>query len=332
MSEDYRSNFVKSLETTLVSLIPTEQLVIVTDTVLKLLADYELSERCTDIVPAESPNERILKRYCACLMVDGKSEKTIYQYKRTLIRLSDSLEKPFTEMGAYDIRYYLACEKERGVSNRSLENLRSNISAFFQWMSREELIQKNPMEVIKPIKYVKEVRTAFSDVEIDSMRSACRTIRERAIMEFLLSSGVRVSELCSMNADDVDLTSMMVRVRHGKGGKERVTYINPVTASYLTRYIRVRKDKGNCLFYNKTHERINPGGIRFILKGISERSGVTNVHPHRFRRTFATGLASRGMEIQEIQRLLGHSNINTTLEYVCLDDERILASYKKYIA
>ena len=332
MSKDYRIQFLESLENTLVTFLPFEQMSMVVNTVVKILADYELSERCTDIVPVDPLNVKLIKRYCACLMVDGKSEKTIYSYKRTLIRFSDFVCKDFTEVGTYDIRYFLACEKERGISNRSVENTRSNLSAFFQWMSLEEIIPKNPMAIIKPVKYEQELRKPFSDVEIDSLKSACKTVRERALIEFLLATGVRVSELTHMNVEDVDANKLTVHVRKGKGGKERLTYINPVSASYLVKYISGRKETGSYLFYNKHHKRMNPGGIRFMLNIIAERAGVQKVHPHQFRRTFATGLASRGMEIQEIQRLLGHSNINTTLEYVCLEDERILASYKKYIA
>ena len=329
---DYRSEFLKSVEENLTSLVEPDKIVPIADMITRLLNGYEITERCTDIVPADSTNMKLIKRYCACLTVDGKSRKTIYQYSRTLIRLSNALEKPFTEIGTYDIRYFLACEKERGVSNRSLENLRSNLSAFFRWMTREELIHKDPMDVVCPIKYEDEVRKPFSDIEIDNLRDSCETTRERAIVEVLLSSGVRVSELSSMDVTDIDTTTLTVHVRHGKGGKERITYITPVAANHLNKYLLLRKEQGTFLFGNKNHRRIDSGGIRYILNNLGKKAGVSNVHPHRFRRTFASGLASRGMEIQEIQKLLGHSNINTTLKYVCVNDERVMASYKKYIA
>lgn len=331
---DYRTQFLQQVEQILIPFIDNPVLIgIISDKITIALNDYELTERCTEIVPLDSLNEKLIKRYCACLAVDGKSEKTIYQYRRSILRLSDFLNKPFPEMKTYDIRFYLASEKERGVSERSLENTRANLSAFFQWLTVDEIIEKNPMLKIKPIKYVDEIREAFSDVEIDKLRSGCKDDKERALIEFLLSTGVRVDELCKMDVADVDMMSMTVHVRHGKGGKERITYITAVAVERLKKYLRSRKEQDSeYLFCNKNHDRIKSGGVRFILNRIASRAGVANVHPHRFRRTFATGLAKRGMDIREIRKLLGHSNINTTLEYVCTDTEGVKASYRKYIA
>lgn len=329
MSSDIRMQFIRQVEEAAVVLSPEQQEYMI-HSITKILAQYEVTERCTDLVTVDPTNERIRKRYCACLMIDGKSEKTIYQYRRTLIRLEDALEKPYTDMGVYDIRFFLACEKDRGISNVSLENLRANLSAFFQWMSIEEIIPKNPLAAVKPIKCKKEIKKAFADTEIDALRSSCKTLKERALIEFLLSSGVRVEECALMNVTDIDFAGLSVHVRHGKGNKERVTYITSVCAMHLKRYLMSRSESGEALFYNRRHQRMEPGGVRFILKQLEDRAGVENVHPHRFRRTFATGLAARGMDIQEIQKLLGHSSIETTLKYVCVDEEKVRASYKRY--
>lgn len=331
---DYRNQFLQSVQQILVRFIDDSEIIgTISNKIAIELNDYELTERCTDIVPLDSINDKLIKRYCACLVVDGKSERTIYQYRRAITLLSDFLSKPFTEMGTYDIRYYLAMEKERGVSERTLENTRANLSAFFQWLTIDEVIDKNPMLKIKPIKYNDEVKKAFSDVEIDKLRSACKNDKERALIEFLLSTGVRVTELCEMDISDIDFRSLTVHVRHGKGGKERITYTTAVTAEWLNRYLLNRRNQiNNYLFCNMANERIASGGVRFLLNQISKCANVTNVHPHRFRRTFATGLAKRGMDVREIQSLLGHSNINTTLEYICTDTEGVKASYRKYIA
>jgi len=330
---DCRNQFLQSVEQILVHFVQDPVAVnAMADKIAIALNDYELTERCTEIVPLDSINEKLIKRYCACLSVDGKSQRTIQQYRRSVTLLSDLLGKPFPEMGTYDIRFYLAMEKERGISERSLENTRANLSAFFQWLTIEEEIEKNPMLKIRPIKFVEEIKKAYSDVEIDKLRSSCSSEKERALVEFLLATGVRVDELCQMNTADVDMQTMTVHVRHGKGGKERITYITPVAVERLKKYLAKRKDESGILFCNKNHERIHAVGIRYILNQIAKRAGVTNVHPHRFRRTFATGLAKRGMDVREIQKLLGHSNINTTLEYICTDDTGVKASYQKYIA
>lgn len=330
---DFRMSFIKSIETSLALVLPPEQIQLVSGTITRILNDYEITKRCTELAPVDSENVILVRRYLACLLVDGKSKKTIYQYGRHLARLSEELRKDYTKMSAYDIRYYLAIQKERGISNRSVENIRAVLSAFFQWLAAEDLIPKNPMASIKPIKYTDEVRLPFSDVEIDAMRSACRTTKERALIEVLLASGIRVSELSEMDVADVDMTGMTVHVRHGKGGKERMTYLTPVASKHLRAYLRTRKETdAEALFCSKNHKRLGPEGIRYLLKTVARRAGTVNCHPHRFRRTFATGLAARGMEVQEIQRLLGHSNISTTLEYIAVNDDQVRASYKKYSA
>ena len=331
MSNDYRSEFLRSVEESIAGLIEPEMITIISNEVTKLLANYEITERCTDVVTIDPINERLLKRYCACLTVDGKSEKTIYQYRRSVQRFSDFIQKPFTETGAYDVRYYLACEKERGISNTSLENTRANLSAFFQWMALEDIIVKNPMLKVNKIKCPQEIKKPFSDVEIDSLRSACKDRKERALVEMLLSSGVRVSELSEMGVMDVDGSTLSVHVRHAKGGSERMTYTTAIGLKHLNDYLNSRAEPESAwLFCNGKHEQLKPGGIRAILIRIAKRAGVVNVHPHRFRRTFATNLSKRGMAIEEIQKLLGHKSLNTTLKYVCTDDEQVKISYRKY--
>lgn len=200
-------------------------------------------------------------------------------------------------------------------------------------MTDDEIIQKNPLVKIKPIKVPKEIRTAFSDVEMDALRSACKSVKERALVEFLVSTGVRVSELTGMKVEDVNLENLSVHVIHGKGDKERMTYTTPVAAKHLIAYLRSRKEKGSImLFCNREGGMLSTRWIQLLLKKIGARAGVENVHPHRFRRTFATNLSKRGMEIQEIQKLLGHANINTTMIYVSTDDSMIKASYSRYSA
>ena len=330
---DYRSEFLKSVEENLVEVLDPEQFSIVINKIIKILSDYEITERCTDVAVVDPVNEKLLKTYCACLLVDGKSKKTIYAYNRSIQRFSDFIQKPFTEVDAYDIRYYLACEKDRGIANVSLENTRANLSAFFQWMATEDKIVKNPMLKINKIKCPYEIKKPFSDVEIDELRSACKNVKERVLIEILLSSGVRVSELSEMEVTDIDINTLTVHVRHAKGGSERETYTTPICVKYLNKYLGSRKEQESVwLFCNGKHEQLKPGGIRFILDNIANRAGVENVHPHRFRRTFATNLSRRGMAIEEIQKLLGHKSLNTTLKYVCTDNEKVKMSYKKYTA
>lgn len=329
---DYRSRFIQDLETALTGIFDPGQVAIISRTAVKTLQPYELSERCTALAPLDDFNEKTLRRYRACLLINGRSPKTIEQYVRTCVKLSDMLHKPFNEVDAQDLRYFLALEMDRGISAVTLENQRANLSAFFQWLATEELIPKNPMTKISPIRFHVELKEEFSPVEIDVLRSACRSKKERALIEFLLASGVRVSELTQMEIRDIDRSTLSVHVRHGKGDKERMTYISPVAMTHLAAYLDSRPENGAALFYNKNHKPLQDGGVRKILNTIAARVGLDNVHPHRFRRTFATGLARRGMEIQEVQKLLGHTGINTTMRYVNVSDGKVMASYQQYIA
>ena len=329
---DYKEQLVSDVTEALVGQIRQSDIETVSDEMVIALRDYEVTKRVTDLVKYDGANEMILKRYKACLVIAGRSEKTVAQYERTVKKLFIALQKNYTDMTVSDLRFFLAYEKSRGVSNRTLENTRVQISAFFSWLFEEELINKNPCRSITPIKYTKEVKLPFSTVEIDAIRSACKTKKERAIVEFLLSSGVRVSELCTIRISDVNFDTLAVVVREGKGSKQRTVYINDLTSKHLIEYLSKRNVTGDYLFYNKAKQPLNPGGVRHILKTIEERAGIANVHPHRFRRTFATGLANRGMEIQEIGKLLGHSNLNTTLTYVYTSDEKVRTSYLRYSA
>lgn len=289
-------------------------------------ADYQ--ELVDDV---SSLKAKIEKRFRASLLVDGKSEGTVYQYIRTIHKLTNVIYKPYPEMGIYDVRFFLASEQERGISNRTRENTRANLSAFFQWMVNDEIIPKNPIAALKTIKYKDEVRKPFSEVEIDALRSSCKQIKERAIIELLLSTGVRVSELVNIQIQDVNFDNLSVHVTHGKGNKERMTYTTPVCIKHLLNYLSTRNDNLTYLLINKNHEPLSDGGIRYILKTIAKRANVNDVHPHRFRRTFATGLAKRGMKVEEIRDLLGHSDLNTTMRYVYMDDSNVKSSYSKYM-
>ena len=166
------------------------------------------------------------------------------------------------------------------------------------------------------------------------MKCAClfQTKKERAIIEMLISTGVRVNELASMEVDDINFDELSVHVVHGKGAKERMTYTTAVSAKYVLDYLNNRKEESKVLFCNKNHDVIGTGGIRYILNQIATMANVKNCHPHRFRRTFATSLAKRGMEIQEIKKLLGHSSIDTTMTYIVMNDKKTQAEYSKYIA
>lgn len=326
MSRDLRNEFIDQVK---LSMMDRNDSDLIVSRVAVILERYELSERVTDLVPAEDENMEMIKLYASALVIDGKAKSTIAQYVRELKCFSSVIgKKDLKTVGAFDVRNYLAKKKMGGVSNRTLENARAIISAFFGWMAAEEIIQKNPCVTIKPVKYQDEIRHPFSVVELDRLRGSCRTIKERCMIEFLLATGVRVAEFCDLDISDVDLISGRIRIRNGKGGKERYTYMNDLAKEHLVKYLDGR-DIGP-LFLTRSGKRYEPGGVRFVLRTLGKKAGIDDVHPHRFRRTFATTLAARGMQQQEIQKLMGHSNINTTMIYVTLSEMEMQMAYKKF--
>ena len=326
-----KDKLLRDIELKLSLQFPAEQREKAMQVVISCLNDYDVTERVTDLtVRHEDINERILKKYVACIRIDGKAESTIKQYVRTLIKLAELIGKPYTEMSAYDIRYFLGDIKEHGAKNSYVENQRSYVSAFFQWMLDEEIIQKNACAKVKTIKVEAEIKLPFSAVEIDKMRAACVRPLDRAMIETMLSSGVRREELCNLKVSDVDLDKRILTVRHGKGGKDRIVYISDVAAMYLLRYFADRKDDLPSLFVGKGTERMTPGGVRALLKRLEQKSGVENVHPHRFRRTLATNLINHGMGIQEVAVILGHDRLETTMKYLYITEDNVRNSYHKY--
>lgn len=329
---DYRKEFIDSVERSMSTMLDHDTLEKAVCKIIGILDDYEIVRRNTDLVVYDDANERALKRYCATLLIEGKSKRTIYGHRKKLERFFNFVGKPYTDVGVYDVRYYLGTEKERGLKNSTIEHTRTVISGFFSWLTMEEEIPKNPCASIKPIKVPKEDRHAFNAVELDALRHTCNTPRERALIEVLVSSGVRAAELCNLTLRDVNFDSMELYVRQGKGGKDRTTYISDVAKMHLQMYIKQRKETGDVLFYSKKHSKLSVSGIEDIVKRIGKRAGVTNVHPHRFRRTLATRLVASGMPIQEVQRILGHTDISTTMRYVCMDDQKVKYSYRQHIA
>lgn len=329
---DYKARLVRDFENSLLPHFDAEDIDTISNLLMIALADYRIDREVREIAILDDYNERVLNTYLNCISIEGKSKETIKQYRRELRRLADVLRKNYNDMGTFDLRYYLAVLKSRNVTNTTLENSRSYMSSFFRWMEVEGFVEKNPMAAIKPIKHNPKEDTPFLSSEIDALRFACANLKERAIIEVALSSGLRCAELANLKISDVDLKTFEVRVRNGKGNKDRISYINELTAKCLEKYLCDRHDSFDTLFLS----RVNGGspytksGIYSTIRKVGRRAKVDGVHPHRFRHTMASELAKKGMPLQEIQALLGHSNINTTMRYVHINQTVVGASYKKF--
>lgn len=327
--DDYRANFLLELNSAILSLTQDKDLTQkITDITTQIVNNYSLRPYVT-ANDSMYNSEQLIKLYCDAITVEGKSEKTVYQYLRILTRFyEDNNKTPIDKINVIQIRTWLI-QLQNKVSARTAENYRSYLSAFYQWLERERIITINPMGNISPIKYCEEIRTTFSEVDIDMLRTACKTPRERAELELLLCTGIRAAELCSLNRQDIDLNNLTGFVT-GKGNKQRRIYITDICRKYLELYLKTRTDDNECLFYTRNKTRITPSVVRMDMNKIGEGAGIKDVHPHRFRRTFASNNSKKGMNTKTIQRLMGHTDVNTTMGYVSLDNETLKNEYNHY--
>ena len=304
----------------------------VEDAITICLNRYELQERCTELTETTGGRD-YLSMYLATLRMEGKAESTLDQYGRHIRMLLMFLGKSEGEITLYDLRYYLACYKRvRKVANNTLDNVRRYIRAYFKWLAVEGHIQRDPAAALKMIHAPKKVKRDLSAVELERIRNACKTRRDIALVEFLYATGARVSEVVALNMTDVDFERLEVRVL-GKGNKERIVYMTERCAMYLREYLRSRSDAGESLFASmRAAKRLQKAGIERVIRNLGRRAGVSNVHPHRYRRTMATHLINRGCNIQDVQQLLGHESISTTQIYYVYSRSTVKAAYQKYAA
>lgn len=281
-------------------------------------------------IEAENPGkDDLLAAYISAMQIQGRSPKTIERYRYIIGRLMQAVKVSTREITVYHLRQYLSDEKARGICDNTLEGFRQVFSAYFNWLQREGLITQNPTANLGAIKCPKKVKQTYSDVDLEKLKFSAETLRDRAIVCFLMSTGCRISEMIQLNRDDVDLNALECTVL-GKGNKERTVYIDAVTSMLIRQYLETRRDDEPALFIGKRRERLLPGGVRYMLRTLGEESHVEHVHPHKFRRTLATNLIRHGMPIQEVAAILGHDKIDTTMQYVVLDKTDVKNSYRKY--
>ncbi len=296
--------------------------------VMKIIADVMENFEITETIKDET-NDDLLLCYLDALKVQGRSAKTIERYRYVLTRMMASVKVPTRKITVYHLRSYLSEEQKRGVKDSTTEGIRQVLSAYFNWLQRESLIDRNPTANLGAIKCAKLKKKILTDVDMYKLKSNCTNNRDKAIVMFLASTGCRISEVTGLNKDDIDFSGMRCIV-HGKGNKERTAFFDAVTATTLNAYLNERKDDCPALFLNRYGKRWQNGGVREMLNELANKAGVEHVHPHKFRRTLATELARHGMPIQEVAFVLGHDKIDTTMKYVIQDDENVRTSYRKY--
>ncbi len=329
--EDIRSSIIQQVVEKLQGRVEEDVLNLVQDVLVMQLDKYEVQERCTEVAVRDDSAIGLLKRFLATKRVEGTADSTLQRYADINRALLDYLGKPLGEITTYDIRFYLSARRQSGkVSNRTLDGMRRCYSSFFGWLASEGLIRHNPCAALAQIKSKKVVKKPYSAVEMERIRKTCGNIRDLALVDFLYCTGCRVSEVARLDITDIDFERMECVVL-GKGNKERKVYLTEVAAMHLQEYINSRKDTSEALFAGKG-KRLGKNGIEAIIKKLGEKAGVEKAHPHRYRRTLATNLLDRGMNIQDVAAILGHADLKTTQIYCYISQANVKAAYCKYAA
>lgn len=275
----------------------------------------------------------LLDMFLSSKKVEGCSNKTLRYYRVTIDKMLTTLNIGVTHITTDDLRRYLAeYEHESGCSKANIDNIRRILSSFFSWLEDENYILKSPVRRIHKIKTTKPVKETYTDEALEIMRDNCGNIRDLAIIDLLSSSGIRVGELVNLNIEDVDFENRECVVL-GKGNKERTVYFDARTKIHLKNYLMSREDDNPALFVSllKPHNRLEISGVEIRLRKLGRMLEMTKVHPHKFRRTLATRAIDKGMKVELLQRLLGHSKIETTMEYAMVNQVNVKMSHRRFI-
>ena len=279
------------------------------------------------------PNERYLKMFLEAKRIEGCSERTMQYYRVTIEKLLQCVTQPIRKITTEDMRSYLSdYQKINDCGKVTVDNIRRNISSFFSWLEEENYILKSPMRRIHKIKTNQQVKDIISDEEIEKLRDRCDNKRDLAMIDLLYSTGIRVGELVNLKISDIDFESRECVV-FGKGGKERKVYFDAKAKLHLQEYIESRNDENPALFVtlDAPHKTLKISGVEIRMRQLGRSLSMVKIHPHKFRRTMATRAIDKGMPIEQVQRILGHSQIDTTMQYAMVNQSNVKSSHRKYI-
>ena len=293
-------------------------------------AKYEINGNVTEDKEVE---QNFVELFLSAKRIEGCSEKSLKYYQATIDKMLDELNKDVKRISTDDVRTYLIRYQERKKSSKvTIDNIRRILSSFFSWLEDEDYILKSPVRRIHKIKTRTNIKETYSDEALEMMRDNCKEVRDLAIIDMLASTGMRVGEMVLLNRNDIDFNERECIV-FGKGSKERVVYFDARTKIHLQNYLESRKDNNPALFVSlkSPHERLKVGGVEVRLREFGKQLGLNKVHPHKFRRTLATMAIDKGMPIEQLQQLLGHRKIDTTLQYAMVKQSNVKLAHRKYI-
>lgn len=298
---------------------------------VKVLSNYQIEEIKSDL--NDKNNQYYVDSFLSAKRLEGCSEKSLKYYKSTIEIVLNSINKSIKNVTTNDLRNYLTnYQEEHGSSRVTIDNIRRILSSFFSWLEDEDFIIKSPVRRIHKVKSASIIKETYSDESLELMRDNCDNLRDLALIDILASTGMRVGELVLLNKDDINFNERECVV-FGKGDKERIVYFDARTKIHLQNYLNSRSDENKALFVTlrKPFTRITIGGIETRIRELGRKLDINKAHPHKFRRTLATKAIDKGMPIEQLQKLLGHQKIDTTLQYAMVKQSNVKIAHKKYI-
>lgn len=309
------------------------QLKTLRETLTWTLTNYDIKQPETNTNKSISENTELLEAFLSAKKIEGCSDKTIKYYQSTINQLLSSLKISVKSITTSELRIYLSEYQSRNSSSKvTIDNMRRIFSSFFAWLEDEDYIIKSPVRRIHRVRTDTLIKETISDEALELLRDSCTEIRDLALIDLLASTGMRVGELVKMNISDINFQERQCIV-FGKGNKEREVYFNARTKIHLLQYIQQRTDSNPALFVSLSapHTRLTISGIEVRLRNLGKHINLHKIHPHKFRRTLATQAIDKGMPIEQVQRLLGHVKIDTTLHYAMVNQSNVKMAHRKYL-
>ena len=328
-----KQDILKSISDNLKSRFTENQVEEILEIISMELSKYEIQTKLTDSEEVKRDNQNLVNLFLSAKCIEGCSDKTIHYYQTSIEKLLISISKEIRDINTNDIRCYLAEQQnEKQLSKVTIDNLRRIFSSFFSWLEDEDYITKSPVRRIHKVRTDTLIKEVLSDENMEILRDSCTEIRDIAMIDLLSSTGIRVGELVKMNRDDIDFQERQCVV-FGKGNKEREVYFNARTKIHLMRYLETRIDDNSALFVSLSspYTRLTISGVESRLRILGRRVNLLKVHPHKFRRTLATMAIDKGMPIEQVQKLLGHVKIDTTLHYAIVNQNNVKLAHRRYL-
>lgn len=327
MKEKFKNELLMSMS----ELLNEQQYDLLKENLIIILNNYIIQDKKD--VDDNSSNESVVKLFLSAKRLEGCSEKSLIYYENTINATLSSIGKSIRKVTTEDLRNYLSTyQGEHNSSKVTIDNIRRILSSFFSWLEDEDYIIKSPVRRIHKVKSETTIKETYTDEELETMRDHCDSTRDIALIDLLASTGMRVGELVLLNRQDINFHERECIV-FGKGNKERIVYFDARTKIHLQQYLDERNDDNDALFVslNKPFNRLTINGIETRVRTIGKKLDIGKVHPHKFRRTLATKAIDKGMPIEQLQKLLGHKKIDTTLQYAMVKQANVKNAHRKYI-